>query len=219
MRFGEALGIDIKNISPDCGTIKICQKAWRNEIHDYLKTDNGGREMDLHPKVAAMLKDFIGERKEGLLFHSKSGKPLSQSNVLRRSLHPDPSQPQSAEVRLSRFSPFPHHIFARMASPKISSFLDGPCRRRDRRPLLKLKQDVEFRRQVAEQVGLGFRASAKNPLLDRMDRKSNLSRYKKWLHLLDSREISGAPGGTRTPDPLLRRQTLFPATGAGLATL
>ena len=24
-------------------------------------------------------------------------------------------------------------------------------------------------------------------------------------------EVSGAPGGTRTPDPLLRRQTLYPA--------
>ena len=43
-----------------------------------------------------------------------------------------------------------------------------------------------------------------------MDRKSKRSCYKKWLHLLDSREINGAPGGTRTPDPLLRRQTLYP---------
>ena len=42
----------------------------------------------MNPKVAAMLKDFIGERKEGLLFCSKTGKPLSQWNVLRRSLHP-----------------------------------------------------------------------------------------------------------------------------------
>jgi hypothetical protein len=29
-----------------------------------------------------------------------------------------------------------------------------------------------------------------------MDRKSKLSRYKKWLHLFDSREINGAPKGT-----------------------
>src|SRR5258707_14466782 len=35
-----------------------------------------------------MLKDFIGERKSGLLFCSKTGKPLQQSNILRRSLHP-----------------------------------------------------------------------------------------------------------------------------------
>jgi hypothetical protein len=30
------------------------------------------------------------------------------------------------------------------------------------------------------------------------------------LQVLDSREISGAPGGTRTPDLLVRSQTLYP---------
>ncbi len=35
-----------------------------------------------------MLKDFIGERNQGLLFQSRNGKPLSQSNILWRSLHP-----------------------------------------------------------------------------------------------------------------------------------
>ena len=59
LRFGEALGIDIKNISPDCTTIKICQKAWRGQIHDYLKSDSGKRDIDLHPMVAAMLKDSL----------------------------------------------------------------------------------------------------------------------------------------------------------------
>src|ERR1700694_2438028 len=43
-----------------------------------------------------------------------------------------------------------------------------------------------------------------------MDRKSNVSPFKKWLQVRDSREISGAPGGNRTPDPLLRRQMLYP---------
>jgi integrase len=60
LRFGEALRIDISNISPDCTTIKICQKAWRGQIHDYLKSESGKREVDLHPTVAEMLKDFIG---------------------------------------------------------------------------------------------------------------------------------------------------------------
>ena len=88
LRFGEALGIDIKNISPDCTTIKICQKAWRGQIHDYLKSENGKREIDLHPTVAAMLKDFVGERNSGLLFSTRTGRQLSQPNILRRSLHP-----------------------------------------------------------------------------------------------------------------------------------
>jgi integrase len=88
LRIGEALGIDIRNISPDYSTIKICQKVWRGKIQDFLKTKNGKREIDLHSSVAVMLKDFIGERNQGLLFQSRNGKPLSQSNILRRSLHP-----------------------------------------------------------------------------------------------------------------------------------
>src|SRR5439155_7688810 len=47
LRIGEALGIDIRNISPDCSTIKIRQKAWRGKIHDYLKTPDGDRVIDL----------------------------------------------------------------------------------------------------------------------------------------------------------------------------
>jgi hypothetical protein len=39
-----------------------------------------------------------------------------------------------------------------------------------------------------------------------MDRKSKLNQFWKWLQVLDSREISGAPGEIRTPDPLLRSQ-------------
>ena len=88
LRFGEALGIDIKNISPDCTTINICQKAWRGQIHNYLKSENGKREIDLHPTVAAMLKDFVGERNCGLLFSTRTGRQLSQQNILKRSLHP-----------------------------------------------------------------------------------------------------------------------------------
>jgi integrase len=41
LRFGEALGIDIKNISPNCSTVAIRQKAWRSQIHNFLKTKNG----------------------------------------------------------------------------------------------------------------------------------------------------------------------------------
>ncbi len=71
----------------------------------------------------------------------------------------------------------------------------------------KIRHDVEFRREVAEKAGLGFRL--KSPLLDRMDRKSKTKLFWKWLQVFDSREISGAPGGTRTPDPLLRSHSNY----------
>ena len=65
LRIGEALGIDIKYMSPDCSTIKIRQKTWQGKIQDFLKTENGKREIDLHSSVAALLKEFIGDRKSG----------------------------------------------------------------------------------------------------------------------------------------------------------
>ena len=35
-----------------------------------------------------MLKEYVGERTEGLLFRTSSGAQLLQTNVLRDSLHP-----------------------------------------------------------------------------------------------------------------------------------
>src|SRR5207302_3634681 len=88
LRFGEALGIEIPHVSPDGACIHICQKAWRGQMHDFLKTRNGEREIDLHPSVAKLLRELIGERKSGLLFRTRTGQQLHQSNILRRVLHP-----------------------------------------------------------------------------------------------------------------------------------
>src|SRR5207245_6607333 len=69
-------------------TNKIVQKAWGSEVQDRLKTVSGEREVDLHPDMAGMLREFIGDRNSGLLFVSRRGRPLHQSSVLRRKLHP-----------------------------------------------------------------------------------------------------------------------------------
>ena len=79
------MGIDIKNISTDGSTIKNYQKAWRGQIHTSLKSDAAKREIDVHSTVAAMLKKFIGERKQGLLFCSR--KQLWQANIFQLRPH------------------------------------------------------------------------------------------------------------------------------------
>ncbi len=88
LRFGEALGLEIdKHVSDDCSMLLIRQKVWNGRVQPFLKTENGVRDIDLHPDVAAMLKRFIGNRISGFVFCSKNGLPLLQSNVLRLSLH------------------------------------------------------------------------------------------------------------------------------------
>jgi integrase len=158
LRFGEALGIDIKNISPDCSTIKICQKAWRGQLHDFLKNRNkGGREIDLHPTVAAMLKDFIGKRESGLLFRSRTGKQLWQTNILRRSLHPILAQLDQPKHGAHAFRRFRLTWLRKNNVPRdLERFWMGHADEEIGDIYSKLKDDVKFRQQVTQRIGLGF---------------------------------------------------------------
>jgi integrase len=174
LRFGEALGIDIKHISPDCSTIKIVQKVWRGQIHGFLKTGNGRREVDLHSTIAAMLKDYIGDRTEGLLFQSRRGKPLSQSNILRRSLHTilaNLKQPKCGAHAFRRF----RNTYLRNRTntpPGLRKFWMGwggdpadqaaDSGKKDMSDLYdKVRDELKFRKEIAEKAGLGFELPSK----------------------------------------------------------
>ena len=86
-RHVEALGIEIdKHISPDFLTIFVQQKIHHGRLEPRLKTANGNRQVDLHPTIAALFKEFVGNRASGFLFCTQQGRPLSPSNIIRR--HP-----------------------------------------------------------------------------------------------------------------------------------
>lgn len=84
---GRSIEID-KHLSADCSIISIEQKARQGRVDRRLKTANAKRQVDLHPDIAKLLKQFIGTRSSGFLFQTKTGKPLLLSNILRRHLHP-----------------------------------------------------------------------------------------------------------------------------------
>jgi integrase len=180
LRIGEALGIDIKDISPDCLTIKIRQKAWNGQIHDFLKTTNGKREIDLHPTVAVLLKEYIGARGSGLLFRSRTGKQLRQSNILRRGLHPILKQLKwrDAELGLTKAG---SHAFRRFRDtylrnytstpPGVLQFWLGHAGQGMSDLYDKVRHDVAFRKEVAEKAGLGFEIPSKITVIGRNGRK------------------------------------------------
>jgi integrase len=171
LRFGEALGIDIKDISPDCCTIKIRQKAWRGQIHDYLKTPNGDREIDLHPAMATILKGFVGSRK-GLLFCSRTGKQLFQSNILRRELHPileKLGQPKCGAHVYRRFRLT--HLRMHNVPKDLEHFWMGHDGEEIGDIYSKLKNDVAFRQEVTNRIGLGFEIPSKSAPIGRNGRK------------------------------------------------
>jgi len=65
LRVGEALGVRIENIHDNGTRIVIKSKVWKGIEQDFLKTDNGEREIDLPKSVAKLLMDFIDNRKSG----------------------------------------------------------------------------------------------------------------------------------------------------------
>jgi integrase len=165
LRIGEAVGIDIKHISPDCSTILIKQKAWRGEIHARLKTPSGDRVIDLHSSVAALLREYVGTRNSGLLFRSKKGKQLWQSNLLRRHLHPALVELEwkDAELGITKAG---SHAFRRFRNTYLRNYTSTPD------GLIKfwmghagegmsdlydkVRQDVKLRKEKTERAGIGF---------------------------------------------------------------
>lgn len=158
LRIGEALGIRIEKILDSGSRIIIDEKAWYGEIHDYLKTENGEREVDLPEDAAKLLVEFIGNRKSGLLFRTRTGKPWSQSNILRRHLHPALEEVgfekagahsfrRYRNTYLRNFTACPESVrnfWLGWGSEGMSGHYDG------------IRGDVAYRRDVAKACGVGF---------------------------------------------------------------
>jgi integrase len=165
LRIGEALGIEIKHISPDFLTISIVQKVRSGRVEQRLKSEDSFREVDLHPSVAALLKEFVGDRKSGFLFCTRNGKPLWPTNIIRRHLH-------QALKALGYVNPIRgnhkagNHAFRRFRLTYLRNYTNCPQglidfwlghAADDMTDLYdKIKDDLAFRRAKAEEVGIGF---------------------------------------------------------------
>jgi integrase len=186
LRMGEALGIDIKDVSPDCVTIKLQQKAWRGQIHKRLKTENGKREIDLHPTVAAMLKDYIGDRTSGLLFCSRTGKQPLQSNILRRGLRPALRKIGWRDEQLG-IEKSGSHAFRRFRNTYLRNYTATPegvykfwmgHAGEDMSDLYDMiRRDVRFRREQAEKAGIGFTLQSKVAVIGRNGKETPSSHF------------------------------------------
>lgn len=72
----------------------------------------------------------------------------------------------ATKSRLSRFSPFPDHLAPKEWDPKdLIRFWLGHADETVTDGYSKLREDVEYRKEVAEEVGFGFAISAENPVV------------------------------------------------------
>jgi integrase len=179
IRIGEALGLEIdKHFSDGFSTLRIRQKVWNGRVQSFLKTENGVRDIDLHPSIAQKLKRFIGDRNSGFLFCSKSGKPLLQSNVLRLSLYPILKNLKQPKAGAHAFRRFRTTWLRKQSAPEdLIRFWLGHANKSVTDEYSKLKDDVAFRKKVAEQVGVGFEPPEKPEVAPKCTQSELLSTF------------------------------------------
>ena len=175
LRIGEALGLEIdKHISPDCRVLHVRQSVWNRKPQE-PKTANAVREVDICPALAAMLKEFIGDRKSGFLFTSETGRPLSDTNVLHRSLHPALKKLGIEQCGFHAFRRFRATFLSGCRVPEsLIRFWLGHASKNVTDGYVRWEQEPAYRLSVADSVGLGFELPlAESPIVRNVRRKSS----------------------------------------------
>jgi integrase len=154
-RIGEALALEVSHLAKN-GTLHVVQSVWNGRLQS-PKTKNGTREVDLPQNVTEMLTTLIGKRTSGFIFRAENGNTLGQSNVLRRSLHPILVEMGCEKAGFHAFRRFRVTHLRKQGTPEdLLRFWIGHGDKTVTDRYAKLKQDVEFRKTVAERVGIGF---------------------------------------------------------------
>jgi integrase len=121
------------------------------------KTEAGYRQIDIPISLAKLLKSYVGDRESGLLFPNESGFPLSQTNVNRRSLIPILQKLGVKERGFHAFRRFRITWLRKQRTPEdLISFWCGHAHKTITDTYSKLSDDLEYRLEVAEKVGVGF---------------------------------------------------------------
>jgi integrase len=162
LRIGEAAGLEIGDISADGLTLKIRQSVWNGRVQT-PKTFSAFREVDLHPSLSAMLKGFVGERSSGMLFTASNGMPISQTNILKRSLYPILKAMERDRAGFHSFRRFRvTHLRKNRVPEDVLRFWIGHADKNVTDGYSKVKDDVAFRQLCAANAGLGFELPAEN---------------------------------------------------------
>ncbi len=156
LRIGEALGLELKHLSDDCRVVTVEQSAWEGHLQT-PKTRNAHRQIDLAPELASLLHSYIQGRNSGLVFSNRAGKPLSQTNLARRSLHPILLALGESKAGFHAMRRFRATWLRKQRAPEdLIKFWLGHAKQSVTDEYSQLHRDLEFRREVAGKVGLGF---------------------------------------------------------------
>jgi integrase len=174
LRIAEALGLEIgKHFSDDCSIVYVRQQRSKkgHKIEAYPKTDAGVRDIDLDPILATLVKEYIGARKNGLLFETSGGLPMSPRNITRDSLHPILKEMGRESAGFHTFRRFRESILQMSEARTLlidywMGHANGEMSGRYGKQLL---DNVQWRQECATKVGLGFvlPTNKQQPMIDK----------------------------------------------------
>jgi integrase len=157
LRLGELMGISVEDVTHNGKTITVRQQATRGKVTDRLKTDNAYRTVDAHSDVAAELAAFIGKRTTGLMFQTSTGNAINHSNFRNRVLYPILEKLGIGQAGAHAFRRFRvTHLRKQQAPEDLIQFWLGHASKSITDSYSQLKLDVEYRKTVAESMGIGF---------------------------------------------------------------
>jgi integrase len=157
MRIGELLGAECRHVGES--SIKVEQSVWQGRVGT-PKTQNSFRVVDVHPAVSALLNQYIGNRKAGFIFQTHSRRPLSQTNLLKRELHPLLRNLGIPTCGFHSFRRFRNTFLRQSRCPDaLLKFWLGHSGRDMSDVYDRSREDVQYRKDVAKSMGHGFRRS------------------------------------------------------------
>jgi len=154
LRIGEALGLELRHVA-GC-TLTVEQSCWQGSLQT-PKTFNALRKVDLSHDLAAALHRFIGRRKIGLMFANYCGNPMSQTNLLKRSLHPLLEECGCETMGFHALRRFRATWLRKQHAPEdLIRYWLGHANQTVTDGYSKLSEDEKFRLEVAQNVGIGY---------------------------------------------------------------
>jgi len=156
LRIGEALGLKCEDFNGKF--VHVMRTVWghRGEVQA-PKTEAGDRPVDLHPDVASLLKSFIGNREAGYVFPTSGGKPLIETNILRRGLHPlldELGIPRCGFHAFRRYRVT--HLSQKGCGEMLLKIWLGHSAKGMTQLYDKTKRDLVYRQDAARSMGTGF---------------------------------------------------------------
>ena len=170
VRISELLALRIeKHISNDRKTLYIRQQRKKDGsgVTDVLKTPAACRDIDLHSSIAKMLDDFIGGRNSGFLIQTENGTMLSPENFFRGGFESVLKKMGRTGVRFHAFRRFREAVLQKSEARQllIDYWMGHENDDMSTRYGKQLLEDVNYRKEWAEKVGLGFDLPTSKPVL------------------------------------------------------